>query len=379
MAVDSSQINTEPRQAFEDSTICCICTEVYKCPKLLLCGHTFCLNCIQETGLKASKGPGDEMPCPFCRRQFKIPSDGFTGLKNNYYAEGLIRVTQKPSDALFTVCDACSDENQDEAGKEVPKAEMYCWDCKEKLCEGCYRHHRKLKLTKNHKLISINELQSTDEDLLQRLGSIVCEFHKEEDLKIYCCVCKTVACSICFTENHEGHKGTHVTKAVDDFRKEIENNIEKVLACISQAEMKKSEIIKAKQDVQVKLKLLEDGIISRRDHLKQVVDEHATKLLKELFSKMHSISKEIQIETDNIDAQLETLNTCNSSCEKIMTKGSACDICRSVGDLSARVNELQNENQPLIEKKLKPVNLCFTETEFEKEYEDNIIGQLKGN
>jgi len=318
------------------------------------------------------------MPCPFCRRQFKIPSDGFTGLKNNYYAEGLIQIL-KPSDALFTVCDSCSEENQDEAGKEVPKAEMYCWNCKQKLCEECCRHHRKLKLTKNHKLISINELQSTDEDLLQSLVSIVCEFHKEEDLKIYCCVCKTVACSICFTENHEGHKGTHVTKAVDDFRKKIANNIERVLACISQAEMKKSEMIKAKQDVQVKLKLLEDGIISRRDHLKQVVDEHATKLLKELSSKMHSISKEIQIETDNIDAQLVILKSCNSSCEKIMTKGSACDICRSVGDLSARVNELQEENQPLIEKKLKPVNLCFTETEFEKEYEDNIIGQLKGN
>src|SRR6218665_484249 len=377
MAVDSSQINTEPRQAFEDSTICCICTEVYKCPKLLLCGHTFCLNCIQETALKASKGPGDEMPCPFCRRQFKIPSDGFTGLKNNYYAEGLIQIL-KPSDALFTVCDSCSEENQDEAGKEVPKAEMYCWNCKQKLCEECCRHHRKLKLTKNHKLISINELQSTDEDLLQSLVSIVCEFHKEEDLKIYCCVCKTVACSICFTENHEGHKGTHVTKAVDDFRKKIANNIERVKTLISQAGMKKSEITNANEDVQKKLGAIQLDIINRREALKKDVDEHAKELLDKLSKICKTTMKKVKIETDNIDEQLARLESYSSYCNKIMTKGSAFDICRSSGDLSARLIGLQEENQPILEHTPAPFTLCFIKIRFKTEAGDNLIGQLIG-
>lgn len=62
-----------------------------------------------------------------------------------------------------------------------------------------------------------------------------------------------------------------------------------------------------------------------------------------------------------------------------MSKGSACDICRSVCDISARVSELQEENQSLTERQLTPLSLCFIETEFEGQEERNFIGQLKGD
>src|SRR6218665_697856 len=381
MAAKVKDISEAQKQGLAESTSCCICTGIYKCPKLLPCGHTFCLNCIQETGLKTSKGPGDKMPCLVCRQQFKIPSDGFIGLRNNFYVEGLIRVTQilDQSLAVSVDCDSCFfEENQEEAGKIVPKAEMYCCDCKQKFCEKCCGHHRKLKLTKNHKLISINELQSTDEDLLQSLVSVVCEFHKEEDLKIYCCVCKTVACSICFTENHEGHKGTHITKAVDDFRKEFANNIERVKTLISQAGMKKSEITNANEDVQKKLGAIQLDIINRREALKKDVDEHAKELLDKLSKICKTTMKKVKIETDNIDEQLARLESYNSYCNKILTKGSAFDICRSSGDLSARLIGLQEENQPILEHTPAPFTLCFIKIRFKTEAGDNLIGQLIG-
>jgi len=364
-----------------ESTSCCICTGIYKCPKLLPCGHTFCMNCIQETGLKISKGPGDEVPCPICRQQFKIPSVGFAGLQNNYYVEGLIRMAHvfDTSVGKLDACDACLEDNQ-EIGEVIKRAEMYCCDCKQKLCEECFRHHRKLKVTKNHRLISINEQRPADEDLIQGLlpVTVVCDLHIYEDLKIYCRTCKTCVCAVCFTENHEGHKGAHVNKAANEFRCEIANNIEKVKTCISEANMKKSEITKSRQDVVEKLESLESEIINRRDALKQAVDNQAKELLEELYSIRNSRMKEVLIETDNIDAQLARLESYTTYCQKIMTKGSVCDICRSVGDLSARVNELQEENRPLIELKLKPINVCFVETEFEEESENNLIGQLKG-
>src|SRR6218665_182165 len=366
-------------QELQDSTICCICTEIYKSPKLLPCGHTFCLKCSQKTALKASKGPGDEMPCPICRQQFKIPSDGLTGLQNNYYVEGLIRVAQilDSSVGKLDACDACLEDNQ-ELDKVVERADMYCCDCKQKLCEECCKHHRKLKLTKNHRLIPSNEQRPADEDLIQDLVPVVCDLHIYEDLKIYCRTCKTCVCAVFFSENHEGHKGAHVNKAANEFRCEIANNIEKVKTCISEANMKKSEITKSRQDVVEKLESLESEIINRRDALKQAVDNQAKELLDELYSIRNSRMKEMLIVTDNIDAQLARLESYTTYCQKIMTKGSVCDICRSVGDLSARVNELQEENRHLIELKLKPINVCFVETEFEEESGGNMIGHLTG-
>src|SRR6218665_369735 len=349
MAAKDSYINAEQKQELEESTTCCICTEIYKYPKLLPCFHTFCMNCIQETGLEQGKTPGDEMPCPMCRRQFKIPSDGFTGLQNNYYAEGLIRVAQilDPSMAASIACDTCLKENQKEAGEEVPRADMYCCDCKQKLCEECCRHHG--RFTKNHRIISINGQRPTDEDLIQILMTKVCDLHTQEDLKIYCCDCKTCACDICFTEHHERHKGTHITKAVDEFRKDIENKIEKVETCISQAHIKKSGITMWREDADEKLVSLECDIVRRRDCLKQVIDKHAKELLEELSSKRQSIMKEAKLETDNIDAQLARLESYNSYSRKIMTNGSAFVICLSAGDLSATTNALQGENQSVTE------------------------------
>src|ERR1043165_3030109 len=123
--LDSGDINKQ--DDVDDMTTCCICTEVYTDPKALPCIHTFCMKCIQENGLKNNKGPGDEMPCPICRRLFKIPSEGFCELPNNFFIQNLIQVTNvsdQPA-ASRAVCDACLDENKEDADKEIPEANAY--------------------------------------------------------------------------------------------------------------------------------------------------------------------------------------------------------------------------------------------------------------
>src|SRR6218665_3407623 len=164
-ADDSKSVEFESQELYEKTT-CCICTNVYTDPKTMPCMHTFCMKCIQETGLKTNKGPGDDMPCPMCRRQFKIPPEGFCGLPTNFFIAKLIQVANVSNlqVSYAALCDACLEENE-ETGKRIdlPKAYMYCTECKQKLCEECSRHHRKLKLTKNHTLMQINEHHLADD------------------------------------------------------------------------------------------------------------------------------------------------------------------------------------------------------------------------
>src|SRR6218665_521099 len=232
----------------DDMITCSICTEVYTDPKGLPCLHTFCMKCIQQTGLKTNKGPGDEMPCPICRRLFNIPPNGFHGLPRNFFIESLIQMTNvsnqsAPSKAL---CDACLDENAD-AGRDIRAADRFCVDCKQKYCEECSRQHSKFKLTKEHKLIEINEY---DSGLTIYQRSSVCEFHEQKILDVYCTDCKIVVCAICFIHGHKHHEGSHVSEFVNDFRKQIENNIQAINECRSKAQTKQRELLEVKEDIQ---------------------------------------------------------------------------------------------------------------------------------
>src|SRR6218665_401827 len=161
MAAEDSIISEVKKLALGETTRCCICTDVYTHPKLLPCSHTFCMKCIEETGLKTNKRPEDEMPCPLCRRKFKIPLEGFNGLPNNYFIEKLIQVENILDQPVSSkdVCDACLEEDEEKTCEQITTAAAYCVECKQKLCEECCRHHRKVKLTKNHKLVLIEELQ----------------------------------------------------------------------------------------------------------------------------------------------------------------------------------------------------------------------------
>lgn len=80
-------------ERFEDATTCCICTDVFTDPVVLPCIHSLRMKCLQEIGLRTDKGPGDEIPCPICRRMFRISAEGFLGLHRNFFIQWLIQVS----------------------------------------------------------------------------------------------------------------------------------------------------------------------------------------------------------------------------------------------------------------------------------------------
>ena len=320
------------------------------------------------------------MPCPICRRQFKIPQEGFSGLPNNFLIAKLIQVANvsNPSESSRDICDICRDDNE-ETGKEIPGANIYCIDCKQKLCEECCRHHRKSKLNKNHKLIPINEQQVSNDCTVAKLAPSVCELHEQKVLDVYCDECKTVECAVCFIDRHKQHEGSHVSKYVDDFRKQIESNIETINQCSSQIQMKKAELIKIKEDMQQKVEMLEEDVMKRRDELKQFADSQATSLLQSLCSLSQSKFKEIQMEADDIDAHLSCLQSYSSYCQKMMAKGSDSDICRAASDLSFKATELQTQYQSLTEKQIQFFKVIFKKSEIKEFLEDdNWLGEIEG-
>ena len=98
-------------------------------------------------------------------------------------------------------CDPCK---VDEAIKE---ARHFCPVCQEYLCDDCRHHHRKMRATKSHKILSGKDMPKKagptrimkPQDICacgQNVADFYCETHKE----VFCVTCKTVRHRSCNVE-----------------------------------------------------------------------------------------------------------------------------------------------------------------------------------
>ncbi|KAH7717319.1 tripartite motif-containing protein 59-like protein [Aphelenchoides avenae] len=106
---------------------CPVCLNVFDQPKLLICGHTVCQNCVNNVVAASRNGANARqeracIECPECKRETEIPPEG---LATNYRLVDLVRRAQKSLMDVYA-CNGC--------GKHAPVAEMFtCESCQEAL------------------------------------------------------------------------------------------------------------------------------------------------------------------------------------------------------------------------------------------------------
>ena len=90
---------------------CPICVERFTDPKVVSCGHTFCLKCLLKYG--EHDKPGEQVACPLCRANFVIPPGGFADLPNNVSVNQLL-LANKSTDAPAgsVLCDVCEEHGR---------------------------------------------------------------------------------------------------------------------------------------------------------------------------------------------------------------------------------------------------------------------------
>ena len=187
-----------------DLTTCPICCEVFDVPKSLPCLHAFCLKCLQSHF--KDKCPGDEVPCPMCRKKFQIPSDGLVGLQHHFFIQQLVDVRKASSEELGEVpCEVCSEESEEDLDK-IPIATIYCVDCSQKLCDQCSRPHRRWK-GGGH---LIKPLGAEVEQELIKLRGSSCDKHKDKQVELYCSDCNQNICLMCSAVKHRNHNSVEI-------------------------------------------------------------------------------------------------------------------------------------------------------------------------
>ncbi|KAL3891414.1 hypothetical protein ACJMK2_003676 [Sinanodonta woodiana] len=185
----------------DDGPCCPICLEQFNIPRQLPCAHSFCENCLQshittQTG-KITKL--SSIKCPVCRNSAspsikdRPTSEWATLFPVNTVLQSILPAKSK----VDHLCDACNTE-----GTTAP-AEGFCVVCKEAMCEDCLKVHRKQKMSKDHTILSVEELDCNPENVMKLAEGFTCLEHDGEDIKYYCKDHKLPCCATCFIKSHK--------------------------------------------------------------------------------------------------------------------------------------------------------------------------------
>lgn len=136
----------------EDHYKCSVCTEVFKDPVSIPCGHSYCKHCIEIYWSKPTQAGG--YACPQCRKRFRsrpvlsvnvalsklieeLQKAGFSpALPAHYYAG--------PEDVP---CDICTEKKL--------KAVKSCLTCTVSYCETHIRQHYTVPALQRHNLVEV--------------------------------------------------------------------------------------------------------------------------------------------------------------------------------------------------------------------------------
>ena len=256
-STDQDSYTTHP---LADLCECAIHMGLLQQPKLLPCGHSFCLDCLQKIhSTEVTKGlhSNDEVRCPTCTLQHQLPAGGIPKLpvdfKSNRLIETIKQETQKLDAAAkslhtlaleanddLNLCTICKEEGQSVSGVQ------YCITCSNVMCDKCLAiHDREMK---QHVKVPLE------------YEKVICETHKTRFVNRYCLQCSTPVCMICIMRGHSQHESAEFIRsdptkheqiqALRDRLTQTEDSLQTKLKTITETKVKNtSDYSRTKQDI----------------------------------------------------------------------------------------------------------------------------------
>jgi len=351
-----------------DLTTCPICMELFDNPKSLPCLHAFCLKCLQ--GHFKDKCPGEEVSCPMCRKEFKIPSDGLGSLQHHFFAQRLVDF-QKASGEEFgeAPCEVCVEES-DGSSDSVPTATMYCVDCNQKLCEQCSRPHRRMKGGAHQ----VKPLGADVEQELMQLRGSSCDKHRDKQVELYCHDCNENICLMCSAVKHRNHNSVEMSEAADSFRQKIDDDAEQILSAISSVQ---EQLEQTKRDETEFLSKVEDAqkiVLATGDVVHRSVDDQINDVLAELQSVTSESTNQAESAHEAFQLAVVSMKTFHTYSRELLDKGRPSDVTRAARELHERAQELLNNDVTAVE--YHPPHVTFTPADVTQMKRFTLIGKL---
>ncbi|XP_078608196.1 uncharacterized protein LOC144880085 [Branchiostoma floridae x Branchiostoma japonicum] len=352
----------------EEFLVCLICLEDYKQPKVLPCLHTFCQPCLER--LLATE-PVGKLSCPSSRQDVPLPENGVQGLKSNFLVGKLHDIlrqqpkgNEKSSEGV--PCTACERGNP---------AEFYCVECTDYLCHLCNDTHHGLKMSKSHKVITIQDLQSGRlANELRARETSKCEDHNEPD-KFYCDTCHRVICLHCVVTAHKDHRYVEIDKAAEREGVKIKAKLATVKNTADLHEKWIEELQSVKNDWPLQVQRTEEQIEKQAEAIIEAVQKVKSENISQLRAMNAAREKQMEAAMEAAEMDLASAKSCVQFTDNVLEYGSPAEVMSVAGELTARMEETADD------KIAKRAELGFTNMTFDPpscELERDVVKLIGG-
>ena len=319
--------------------VCKYCHDVYQDPRILSCLHSYCLQCINKIHVQGTTF----ITCPSCYHPTPLPNGGVASLPPNIRLKEEAeqdKVIQRLISSPPPVCESCEDSAASVA---------YCRDCDDLLCQECWDTHRKIKISRSHFTIAIDDLKKKSQsDLLKMLPSStssipLCPVHDDQKLGFYCTQCAVPVCVGCTISRHKGHPVMEVNEQVNQNKTEILEGVETLPEKKKQLE----EVIKAIDDEKKKLKAVKskgDGIIHEAfTKLRHSIDQREQELLAKNMEIATTKETHLSIQKESFQHLLESMSHCHSLASIATSQYTDVQLLSIAQTLQDRADTLQQQ------------------------------------
>ncbi|XP_015915797.2 protein brain tumor [Parasteatoda tepidariorum] len=295
------------------STKCSICRETFKDPKVLICLHTFCQQCLERV-----QDSPENITCPKCKRDCALPIQGVAGLHTDYAVSNLVGGSSTNSNSPLP-CTGCKNKESNAVAR--------CVDCNNFLCSNCVTAHRYMHCFEGHEVRFLNP-HGCDDMISEKM--VCCPRHENEMLRFFCKTCNELICQECALIDHL--KGSHDFDNISDIGpKQIQLISELTEKCREKAQEyryigKMVNTFESRLDMQ--LQKAKGEVTEAYNFYCNMLTERKTEILKQLEDiyntkkvGLHLLSNSTQEIVENIDKVISFVDriTKYSSMTEILT------------------------------------------------------------
>ena len=328
--MDVQQLFTSLKKEAE----CPLCLETVKDPKTLPCLHSFCLLCIDKHAGYAKRKLEATIKCPVCQACFQIPEgDTFSGLPTSFHLNRLVDLLALRDDSEEAQrCSSCEENNT---------ATCYCFVCQNFLCKDCFDAHQRLKATRGHRNVLIENLQAQDvEELMHRPAMCAKKYHENEPLDYYCQDCSVCICHKCSIVSHNRHSLVDLQEAAEEQkmqRTQVFARVKEKLVIVESKILEQTELMKKSED---EICAAERKVTKTVQEIIRVAKEHETAVKTKLAEIKVKQQRNYAAEIGNVQLLAAQLKSSVEYGEGIVQRSIGPEILQAGHAVLGRCEEL---------------------------------------
>ena len=316
---------------------CSLCLDTFQQPKLLPCFHVFCKSpCLEKLVTK----DGRSLTCPTCRHIVPLSERGVTGLQSDFHIDHLFEIQDafnKAENNNDTNCGSCEDG----------KATGYCNDCGDFLCDECQVGHKRYKYTRNHTVISLDELKAQVTSLVPPKKAVPhCPKHSENALKIYCDTCSTLICTDCTIRLHKDHNYDLVADVLTKHKEELVSSLKPVKEKLDSVQRALKDFDTRGKAIHDQRAAIEASIHKEIDKQHRLLDQRRAELVGELDMLTQQKLKDLAAQRYQVEITQVKLTSCLEYAEGGLKTGTDGEVLEMKSSIIKRIKQISTDFNP---------------------------------